>query len=428
MHDPLAEYVRQCRELGYTDQRIRETLIGMGHDETTVDRIMSEVGIVVTEQVDNGAESMFYEGALATGAMYLFERIGPYLERLNPITLRWLESCARSRRFHAMITILPFLVIISVIGVRFLFSSSTFYQMGPIFASGTWSMVHLFILIIVPAYAFNAITGERSGNTLDQLIISPLLPREIILGNVAFGLAISTYLMITMLPILSFAYVLGGVPFSNILSSAGSTLVSAYFYATLGVVISSLMSKAWKAAVATLIALVVFYVILNIPVTAIAMGVYYMGGGPLAMAGRPYAPDSTASFATLGVVVALMVLAALLPGKRRSLEIVIVALLVMLMVVSLFINVIPGYPMIGAGIQGMLSVPVLFYLGLAVHGLIHRGRELFPFTLLLFILTQEATSTIIILLSMSLYLGLSELALSVGIRKLVSRHLAFMGD
>ncbi len=360
--------------------------------------------------------------------------VDDWVEGVNPVTMRELRTCSQSTRFHLVMVLMPLVIIAILIGSLTLaeiwadltgFQMMSSGQLGSYIASGTWQLLGLMILIVVPAYSFNAITGERTSRTLDQLIVSPLGTDEIVRGKVNLGLTIGLYLFVAVLPVLSTAYLLGGVETLSLINEGVMIVVYTYYYATLGVAVSSLARRTWTAAVWTFMCIGILSIALSIPSNLLGFS-QAAGASSLPM------PLIQNIWAVLGGAVCIMVVAALLSGRTRTFEMtimVVLAVAVMLILRYPFIL----YRPVGAAAPRTLPLPVvlvfwlpsMFYLFLIVHGLLFQWRSLLALTILLVGITRDAGMTITHLLPPVLYLGVSELMFALASAQLVTRQLAY---
>lgn len=361
-------------------------------------------------------------------------RIDDWVEGLNPVTVRELRACSQSTRFHLVMVLVPLVIIAILIGALTLaeiwadltgFQMMSSGQLGSYIASGTWELVGLMVLIVVPAYSFNAITGERTSRTLDQLIISPLGTDEIVRGKVILGLTIGLYLLVAVLPVLSTAYLLGGVETLSLITNGVMIVVYAYYYATLGVAVSSLTRRTWTAAAWTFLSIGMLSFVLSIPPNLLG---FSLAAGATSLP----LPLLQNIWTVLGGAVCIMLAAALLSGRTRTVETAIMVVLAVAVMLTLRFPYLL-YKTVGAAAPRTLPLPVvlvfwlpaMFYLFLIVHGLLHQWRSLLILTVVLVGLTREASTTITYLLPPVLYLGVSELMFALASAQLVPRQLAY---
>ena len=358
-------------------------------------------------------------------------RIDDWVEGLNPVTMRELRTCSQSTRFHLVMVLVPLFIIailIASLSLAEIMSDLTGFQvmssgqLGSYIAGGTWELVGLMVLIVVPAYSFNAITGERTSRTLDQLIISPLGTDEIVRGKVILGLTIGLYLLVAVLPVLSTAYLLGGVDTLSLFNEGVMIIVYAYYYATLGVAVSSLARRTWTAAAWTFLSIGMLSLVLSIPQNL-------LGFSQAAGATSLPLPFLQNIWVVLGGAVCIMLAAALLSGKTRTVETAImvvlaVAVMLTLRYPSILYRTVPARTL-PLPVVLVFWLPSMFYLFLIVHGLLNQWRSLLVLTVVLVGLTRDASTTITHLLPPVLYLGVSELMFALATAQLVPRQLVY---
>jgi ABC-type transport system involved in multi-copper enzyme maturation permease subunit len=134
------------------------------------------------------------------------------------------------------------------------------------------------VLLLTPIYTAGAIADERIRRTLDDLLATDLLDREIIFGKLAARLTYLFLLLLTGLPILCLLQLLGGV--DPLLIAAGF-VVSAFTMlslAGLGLFSSTVTSRPFTAAVWTC-AVTIFFLLFSAPIPGLYVGnpfvVYY---------------------------------------------------------------------------------------------------------------------------------------------------------
>jgi ABC-type transport system involved in multi-copper enzyme maturation permease subunit len=119
----------------------------------------------------------------------------------------------------------------------------------------------MLLVMLVPSFTFDAITGERAIGTLDQLLVAPISSSDLRHGKVMAGFALGTGFLLITMPFLAALYLLGGIPLYVIIFAYGSLVVMTYFLASLGVLMSALVSRTWQSAVATYVALFLFLIL-----------------------------------------------------------------------------------------------------------------------------------------------------------------------
>lgn len=194
------------------------------------------------------------------------------LREPNPILLRELGGAVRHQRFLLYVTGFAFLVLLVVYG-----SWPDQLEVDPYYGStyggyAPWQVAEemftalmfttgMLLVMLVPSFTFDAITGERAAATLDQLLVAPISSSELRHGKVMAGFALGAAFLLITMPFLAALYLLGGIPLYIIIFAYGFLVVMTYFLASLGVLMSALVSRTWQSAVATYVALFLFLIL-----------------------------------------------------------------------------------------------------------------------------------------------------------------------
>jgi ABC-2 type transport system permease protein len=166
---------------------------------------------------------------------------------VNPILVKELRSRMRGARAFVLMTI--YLVVLG--GVTLLLYAALVGTMGSDLNAGRQIGKTLFIVIsavalievclITPALTSGAIAAERERQTYDLLIASLLSPWQIVWGKLASALAFALLLILSVVPIMSLAFLFGGVSLTELLIALAGMVTTAVTYATLGLFWSSVM-------------------------------------------------------------------------------------------------------------------------------------------------------------------------------------------
>lgn len=206
--------------------------------------------------------------AKAPSRWNLFQRLAE-----NPVIMKELRGRMRSRSASFLIT--GYLALIGlVVGVIYSSISSglSYYAWDPqarqtlgkgIF--GTVVLMELFLVSLIgPALTSGAISSERERQTFDLLRTTTLPARSFVLGKLGSSLAYLLLLIFTALPILSIAFVLGGVGLAEVIVSTLLLVTTAVFYCALGLFLSSFIKRTTAATVTSYVIIVLSYILLGI--------------------------------------------------------------------------------------------------------------------------------------------------------------------
>lgn len=189
----------------------------------------------------------------------------------NPITIKELRGRMRGRRAFVVLT--TYLTVVSlfagfiyVLVVANADYSTTYNTVGQsiffalVFIQGT------LVIFIGPAFTASAISGERERQTYELLRTTLLSPAAFVAGKLISALSYVFLLLLTSIPILSLAFVFGGIALSELVISQLLLAASAITFAMLGLFFSSRSRSSTAASVATY-AVVLFFT-LGTPILA----------------------------------------------------------------------------------------------------------------------------------------------------------------
>ncbi len=176
----------------------------------------------------------------------------------NPVVMKELRGRMRDRRTFILLTVYLMLIggfVILTHGIMLLnMSGSSFTPdfrqiLGKtIFGSGVLIEL-LLVSFIGPGLTSGAITSEREHRTLDLLKTTLLTSRELVLGKLGSSIIYLFLLIFTVLPIQSIAFIVGGVGLAEVVISSLMLVVTAVFFASLGIFFSSLLKRTLAATV-----------------------------------------------------------------------------------------------------------------------------------------------------------------------------------
>lgn len=177
---------------------------------------------------------------------------------VNPVLARELKERMRGRRaviiltvYLALLTLALWLVYEAASSVNE-FGNPMPTQLAEI-GSTVFEWVLFFMLLIimflVPAQTAGAIAGERERQTLVPLQITLLSPRSILLGKVCAAMAFLTLLVVAAIPLMSIAYLIGGVTVQEVLGGTALVLATGVCVATMCAAISTYARRVQSATV-----------------------------------------------------------------------------------------------------------------------------------------------------------------------------------
>lgn len=175
----------------------------------------------------------------------------------NPVAIKELRSRMRGRRAFVVLT--SFLLVMSgLISLVYLGFASSSGGYGPeqqlagkfVFAA-VLSMQVILVIFIGPAFTAGAISGEKERQTYDLLRTTLLPASSFVLGKLISALSYVLLLIVASIPLLSIAFLLGGISPVELLVSQLLIMVSAVTFALYGMFCSTLMRTTLAASVLT---------------------------------------------------------------------------------------------------------------------------------------------------------------------------------
>jgi ABC-type transport system involved in multi-copper enzyme maturation permease subunit len=189
----------------------------------------------------------------------------------NPIIAKELRSRMRGWQAFALIT--GYLCVIG--GLGWLIYAADVSSFGNVINLGSTGAevfrllagaVMATVALIVPGLVGPTISGERERQTLDLLLVTPLGPARIVVGKLLAALLFVAVLVVACLPLFSVAFLLGGVPLSEVLEAVAFILVGALTLGALSMLVSVLLPR---VATSTVVA---YLVMLALAVGPVAGG------------------------------------------------------------------------------------------------------------------------------------------------------------
>lgn len=186
----------------------------------------------------------------------------------NPITLKELRSRMRGRRAYAILSLylLAVSTIIFFIYLVFALDNSTAASAGQFAGQAiflTMVAIQMFLVVFVaPAFTSGAITGEKERQTFELLRTTLMSPRRFVLGKVISALGYVILLIVSTIPLIFLAFMIGGVSWIEIVVSQLMLIAGAFTYSLLGLYFSSRAKTTLAATVTTYIVTIVVLVAL----------------------------------------------------------------------------------------------------------------------------------------------------------------------
>ncbi|MEM9777534.1 MAG: hypothetical protein AAF902_23350 [Chloroflexota bacterium] len=177
----------------------------------------------------------------------------------NPITLKELRSRMRGRRAFVILS-LYLLATCTIIFFIYLFlalensASATTGQIAGQAIFFVMVSIQMFLVVFVaPAFTSGAITGEKERQTFELLRTTLMSPRRFVFGKVISALGYVLLLIVSTIPLLFLAFMIGGVSWIEIVVSQIMLIAGAFTYSLMGLYFSSRMKTTLAATVMTYI-------------------------------------------------------------------------------------------------------------------------------------------------------------------------------
>ena len=136
---------------------------------------------------------------------------------------------------------------------------------------GTFGVMQLLaVLLIGPALAAGTIAQERERRTMEYLYATPLSNLEIVIGKLGGRVLQILYLVLSGVPVLALAMLLGGIAPRAIVSLTAITLSTVLFVTMVSMAVSAWTAKARDAVIR---AYLVFFCLWVLPLIASALAV-----------------------------------------------------------------------------------------------------------------------------------------------------------
>lgn len=201
------------------------------------------------------------------------------MAELNPILVKELRGRMRGARAFVVLSI--YLLILS--GVTLLLYYAIAGSVGSNLNAGREIGKALFLLIagvalvevcvITPALTSGSIAGEKERQTFDLLIASPLSPWQIVWGKLASALAFALLMVLAVVPVMSLAFLFGGVTLTEVLIALAGLMATAGLYATVGMFWSTVMRSSLGATSFALGSIILL--LLGIPFLSVVFGLIF---------------------------------------------------------------------------------------------------------------------------------------------------------
>lgn len=118
--------------------------------------------------------------------------------------------------------------------------------------------------LIVPIITAGSISGERERQTLDIMLTTPMSPFSIALGKLGSAMMVVMMYMVSSIPIMAIAFVLGGMSWWALFGLIVMLLYLGLYVGSVGIFCSSVVKKSIMATVLTIVIGVTIIVVTTI--------------------------------------------------------------------------------------------------------------------------------------------------------------------
>jgi ABC-type transport system involved in multi-copper enzyme maturation permease subunit len=175
---------------------------------------------------------------------------------MNPVLVRELRSRFRGpRAFNVLFAFLSLLALVILLASNNARSSYPGSYRGNASLLGEqiflWvsSAEFLFLAVTTPALTFNAISGEKERQTYELLMATPLSGWAILRGKFGAAMAYVLLLMASAMPLMSIAFLFGGVTLGQVLKVQVSILLAGALFCAIGLCASAFVTRTGRSAV-----------------------------------------------------------------------------------------------------------------------------------------------------------------------------------
>lgn len=203
--------------------------------------------------------------------------------RLDPILKKELKLGSRSIKLP--LSVMFYDIVLSIVAVLTIFVASfangifggvDFSVFLSIYQIIGWTQLGI-VLLIIPILSAGTISGEREKQTLEIMLTTPKKPLSIIWGKLMASLSQYMIFIISSIPIMAIAFVLGGLNWFALLGYIFMMVVLAIFVGSIGVFCSSAFKKTIVSIVMTFLlefALLVLPIVLFFGIVGVGAAIY----------------------------------------------------------------------------------------------------------------------------------------------------------
>lgn len=184
-------------------------------------------------------------------------KINPILKKELTIGSRSIKMPAAIFFYDVVLALCSFVVLLVVRLEAFNAGSLNLKSLAYVFPI-LMCMQAVILYVMIPIITASSISGERERQTLDIMLTTPVKPIQIIVGKLATAIAQVFLFVVSSLPMISLAFLFGGISWVNLIYMLGIFLVISIFAGSVGVYCSSAFKKTLPSIIVTMVIELVF--------------------------------------------------------------------------------------------------------------------------------------------------------------------------
>lgn len=169
--------------------------------------------------------------------------------KVNPVYRQ--ETKVSARSFRLPLVIFLFNCVLALVALLNMYSVITQVKRTAQIQYSSFINLYIFVAIVefalllflIPAITAGSISGERERQTLELILTTGMSPQEIVLGKLFASLSTVLLLIVSSFPILSLAFVYGGVMIRDIMLLLACFSVTGLLTGSIGIFCSSCFKK-----------------------------------------------------------------------------------------------------------------------------------------------------------------------------------------
>jgi ABC-type transport system involved in multi-copper enzyme maturation permease subunit len=195
---------------------------------------------------------------------------------INPILKKEALVSSRNAKITIAVTLINalFTVIVAIVfAVTSVDDYQGYYQSLGYLFPGLAACELVEICLVIPVLTATSISGERERQTLDIMLTTPVKPISIVVGKLMSAMATTFIYVVSSLPFMAVAFVVGGLSWWWLLAYLGVVLFVDIYIGSIGVFYSSIKRSSVSSTIAT-IATIVAIVILTLVIAMACSSAY----------------------------------------------------------------------------------------------------------------------------------------------------------